>query len=403
MSTQLAPRATSVASRPTRQLDIRATLQSENVMNQVSLALPKGYDAARFMRIVVTAVNTNPKLAECDPQSILLAVMKGAAMGIECDGRLGHLIPRWNGKKNCNEASFQADYKGLVALVRKNPNVGDVYAENVHAADHFDITKGLHRDLVHKIDVRKPRGEIIGSYAVVTYRDGTSPSFEFMSVEETNAIRDRSDGWKSFKAKGFSTPWNTDDGEMRKKTVLKRLLKLADLSADTRERLDNDSDDHEARPVIPISVESAPVTASLPEASAEPEPLALEESTESAEPEPEQLPEPEAERPARQQRRKPAERVAEAEPVAEPEPEPAAQEPEAEKAPFADPEPDTPVGEIRARIADEGFQESAFVGMMVAYRYLQDGQTLDDLAPAKVQTLLAQWPAVVTAMKKKGN
>ena len=280
-------------------------------------------------------------------------------------------------------------------------------AENVHAADRFDIKKGFHRDLIHEIDIRKPRGEIIGSYAVVAYKDGTSPSFEYMSVEETNAIRDRSDGWKSFKAKGFSTPWNTDDGEMRKKTVLKRLLKLADLSADTHEALSRDTDPDDNRPVIPINVTQAAPSQALPEPEpAEPEALALEESTEAtpaSEPEPEPLPEEPAERPARQQRRPRTERVVETEPVAEPEPEAAAQEPEPEQAPFAEPEPNTPVGEIRARVAAENFKEPAFVALMVAYRYLQDGQTLEDLAPAKVQTLLSQWPAVVAAMKKKGN
>jgi recombination protein RecT len=47
-----------------------------------------------------------------------------------------------------------------------------------------------------------------------------------MSRPDWHKIRDRSEGWKAFKnGKIKSTPWATDEGEMAKKTVLRRLLK----------------------------------------------------------------------------------------------------------------------------------------------------------------------------------
>jgi len=221
----------------TRSRDINDLIQSDGFKSQVELALPKFIDADRMLRIAVTVIKRNPKLQECTQDSLLSSIMTASQMGIEVDGRNGHLVPRWNSKLGCNEAQFQPDYKGIVGLVRMNDKVLDIYAELVREHDEFEIVKGLHRDLIHKIDIRKPRGKIVGAYAVILYTKDVT-SFEFMDLEELYAIRERSDGWKAYTAKKISTcTWLTDEGEMCKKTVLKRLMKLADISGDTSDRL----------------------------------------------------------------------------------------------------------------------------------------------------------------------
>lgn len=217
--------------------DIREFLLSDTVKSQVALALPKFLTPERMLRICVTSINRNPKLAECTTESLLSAIMQASQMGIECDGRHGHLIPRWSGKKQCNEATFQPDYKGLVALIRRSPEVADIYADVVCENDVFQIRKGLHRDLVHEIDIRADRGAIIGAYAVIQYRGGVS-GFEFMSRKEIETQhRDRSESWKAHVSKGYDTPWKTDEGEMFKKTAIIRVSKLADLSPEVYDRM----------------------------------------------------------------------------------------------------------------------------------------------------------------------
>jgi recombination protein RecT len=214
--------------------DIRDFIQSDIVKNQVALALPHYLTPERMLRICVTSVNRTPKLLECTTESLLGAIMQAAQMGLEPDGRQGHLIPYFNSKTGKTECQFQADYKGLVGLVRRNSDVEDIYADLVRDKDKFEIKKGLHRDLVHEIDIRAERGDVIGAYAVIKYRGGVT-GFEFMSKQEIDEIRKRS---KSANA----GPWVTDFGEMAKKTVIKRLLKLADLAPEVQDRINVDTE-----------------------------------------------------------------------------------------------------------------------------------------------------------------
>lgn len=227
---------TQLAERPPQRNDLRVMIQSDTIQQQLAMALPRYYSPDQFTVIVRTAINKNPKLGECDPGSFMTSMVTAAQMGIAPDGRNGYLIPRWNSKTNRQECTFMPSYIGLIGLVRKNTEVADIYAETVHAEDVFRITKGLHRDIVHEVDVKKTRGPIIGAYAVISYKDGRA-SWEFMNREEIEGVRARSDSWRAHVAKGYDTPWKTDEGEMFKKTVLKRLIKTADISQETADRI----------------------------------------------------------------------------------------------------------------------------------------------------------------------
>jgi len=84
----------------------------------VAKALPAGMDAGRFVRMVLTEMRRTPKLMECDPATLLGAMMLSAQTGLEPGGPLGQafLIPRWSGQRKVMEAQFQIGYRGLVAL-----------------------------------------------------------------------------------------------------------------------------------------------------------------------------------------------------------------------------------------------------------------------------------------------
>ena len=348
--------STELAHRLDKQPDLRIMIQSEKALDQLGAALPKYYSPTQFAVIVRTAINKNPRLLDCTGESFMIAVLTAAQMGIAPDGRNGHLIPY--GK----ECQFQADYKGLVGLVRRNENVQDIYADLVCDNDHFTITKGLHRDLIHDIDIRKPRGGIIGAYAVIQYVGGVS-GFEFMTKEEIDAIRKRSPS-------SGSGPWVTDYGEMAKKTVIRRLLKLADLSPDTQQRIDVDTsiDITPPGPQIEAPRIAGRQQEALPDRKTQPVNVHTQEQREPHQTAAET---PQGDKPAEQQGTLTPDKPKDETPEQKPKRQmklPKAAEAKKESAPAQD---DTPAGKLAAMLAEAGYTTSEAVALALKEKWCE--------------------------------
>ena len=298
---------------PLAKNDIRSLLQSEKIREQIELALPKHMSPDRMMRVALTAINKNPKLLECTRESILLSLMTCSQYGVEPDGRNAHLIPYKNSKKvgdrweSTMECQFQWDYKGLVAQIRKSPEVKDIYADYICKNDTYKVTRGLHRDLVHEFDIASERGPVIAFYSVCLFKDGTA-SFEIMTVDEVESIRARSKSTDKQTGKS-SGPWATDYTEMGKKTVIKRHSKLLPLPSEIALALNADSDFDEipTASVREIPKAAIPERTSLPEPSAEQDAAAPKQPYPDSQPDsqPESQPEPEV----KQSQAKPAEKA----------------------------------------------------------------------------------------------
>lgn len=75
-------------------------------------------NATRFISSVVSAVQTNPALAECTNKSILSAALLGEALNLSPSPQLGqfYMVPFANKKAGITEAQFQMGYKGYIQL-----------------------------------------------------------------------------------------------------------------------------------------------------------------------------------------------------------------------------------------------------------------------------------------------
>jgi len=204
---------------------IEDLLNKPKVKQQIARVIPKHLSPDRLLRVAMTSIIRTPKLLECTPQSLLGCIMTCAQLGLEPDQFLGqaYLVPFWNSKKECYEAQLIPGYRGYIALARRSGELATVSAHVVYEKDFFELEYGVEDKLTHKPAIGD-RGEPIGAYAIFKFKDG-SYCFTFMTKDDIEKIRARS---KS----PDNGPWVTDWGEMAKKTVIKRLAKLAPMSVE---------------------------------------------------------------------------------------------------------------------------------------------------------------------------
>lgn len=192
----------------------------------IKKALPSVITPERFTRMVLSALSSTPKLAECSPQSFLAAMMTAAQLGVEPNTALGqaYLLPyRNHGQMECQ---FQLGYKGLIDLAYRSGEVSVIQAHTVYENDVFEYELGMDPKLRH-VPAKADRGEAVAYYAMFKTKDG-GYGFEVMSVDDVQRHAQRYS--KSYGSD--ISPWRSNFDEMAKKTVLKRALKYAPLKSD---------------------------------------------------------------------------------------------------------------------------------------------------------------------------
>jgi recombination protein RecT len=197
-----------------------------SMKDQIKAALPKHVTPERMSRIAMTALRTNPKLAQSTPESFLGSLMNAAQLGLEPNTPLGqcYLIPYFNGKLKSMECQFQIGYKGMLDLAYRTGDFKVIYAKEVYKEDEFEYSFGLNMDLIHKPSANRT-GKPIFYYACYKLSNG-GYNFEVMSRKDAET-------WGKKHSKTFAFgPWKNHFDEMAKKTVLKKLLKTARLSTE---------------------------------------------------------------------------------------------------------------------------------------------------------------------------
>ena len=183
-----------------------------------------GLNFEREAGFAVQAIQGNDymlSVAMKNRQAVVNAVTNIAAIGISLNPakKQAYLVPR-DGK-----VCLDISYMGLMDLAMASGAIRWAQAELVHQNDRFELN-GMDRPPTHSFNpFAKDRGDVIGVYVVVKTSDGDYLT-ETMSIEEVNAIRDRSSAWKAWVTKKKSCPWVTDWGEMAKKTCVKRAYKF---------------------------------------------------------------------------------------------------------------------------------------------------------------------------------
>lgn len=189
---------------------------------QFDAALPRGADAAQMVRDSMTLVRNTPKLAACDPRSVIGGLMTFAQLGLRPGVpqlQHGWLLP-FAGK-----AQLVIGYGGLAELALRHPVVGAISARTVYANDEYDVEYGLHEQLRHRPHLGPDRGDPVAYYCVVRIRD-SDPMWHFMTRADVEAHRDRFALQRDFHTGAIKGPWVDHFDEMAKKTCFRMLAKL---------------------------------------------------------------------------------------------------------------------------------------------------------------------------------
>lgn len=193
----------------------------------IAKALPKHITPERMLRVALTCLRTTPKLLNCEPMSIVKAVMQAAQLGLEPDGVLGHayLIPY--GK----ECQLLPGYRGLIELTRQSGQISTIAAEVVHEGDEFDFLLGDDPHITHRPSLDQDRSQkpVTHVYAIARLKDG-GVQRAVMTKADIDAHAQKYS--RAFGSK--ESPWRTAWSWMAKKTVLKQLIKLLPVSVEVQ-------------------------------------------------------------------------------------------------------------------------------------------------------------------------
>lgn len=193
----------------------------EASFNQVNAYKLNFKKEATFALQLLKANDFLRSTAQGNPDSLQNAITNIAAIGISLNPatKEAYLVPR--NRQVCLDISAI----GLIKLATDSGSIKWAQAEIIKKNDKFKLL-GVGQSPIHEVDYFADRGETIGVYAVAKTLDNDF-LVTVMSIKECHDIRDRSEAWKAFSSgKVKSCPWATDEGEMMKKTVIKRASKL---------------------------------------------------------------------------------------------------------------------------------------------------------------------------------
>jgi len=150
--------------------------------------------------------------------------------------------------------TFIVGYRGLATLARRAGSIEKIEARLVYEGDDFSIEWGSHGDGIKHTPRFQEGAAVEGAYSVVTFPNGRTQD-DYMPLWELNKIMAL--------VRAEKGPWFSDGGahrgEMQKKTVCRRILKMIEISPELGMAMEYDQD------LETIEIEATEVPADEPE------------------------------------------------------------------------------------------------------------------------------------------
>jgi recombination protein RecT len=218
--------------------DQLAHLTTERAKRLIEPMLAQGVTYERILSEAYFAIQKDPKLLDCTPESLITAVAQCTAWDLEI-GIKAHLVPfnvkvKVRGDDGRETEQWQTrcqairDYKGDADLVVRCGAARYVDAHNVYANEVFEYELGTSPFIKHQpiMDPEK-RGRLIGAYAVAKV-NAHDIKIAVLSREEIDEVRIKySKSWKDHWVNDKKVPYTLE--EIRwygPKTCVHRVVKL---------------------------------------------------------------------------------------------------------------------------------------------------------------------------------
>ena len=195
---------------------LRGWLTDPKMLGRIAEVAAKHIEPEQMVRAALLCAKDNPRLASCDPISILQSLMAAAQCGLKI------------GVQSCSEAylvpfkgqcTMIPSYMGLMELAYRSGRVKIVSSREVREGDEFDYAYGTAPYIHHK-PLPDNDGKILYFYAWARlFSDELQ--FEVMTTAEVDKIRNASPG-RDIKG----GPWKEHYVPMGRKCPVRRLCKM---------------------------------------------------------------------------------------------------------------------------------------------------------------------------------
>lgn len=190
---------------------------------QVSINQTLKDESDDFTTSLISVINGNPMLQDCDPSEVVRTALKAASMHLPIDPALGlaYIIPFRNNKLKKMEPQLQIGWKGFVELALRSQQYVRINVTDVREGEYIGIDRmsgDMHFEWVQN-DQERAKLKVIGYLGYFRLRN----SFEkqhYMTVEQ---LQYHAKKYSQTYKKGYGK-WVDDFVNMSRKTVIKLLI-----------------------------------------------------------------------------------------------------------------------------------------------------------------------------------
>lgn len=194
-------------------------------LNRIDEALPSSFNKQRFALNFVSLIQEKPELQSYSKEVLATALVRSAQDNLDALNNEVYIYKGYGDK-----LTYTISYKGLkkMAMEKSIKPIKQIISKVVYEGDTLDeeIVNG-EAHLHYKSSLANKKAAI-GVFALATFEDG-SEMYEVLTKEETDKVKSKSRN---------SGAWKDFEGEMMKKTAVRRLCKNITLDFSDKKQAD---------------------------------------------------------------------------------------------------------------------------------------------------------------------